>query len=280
MGTVRYTILDGQIVAEKRGASRKFYESDALGSTVALYDNTQTKTDSFTYWPYGETRTSTGSTETKFKYVGTLGCRTQFDGGIYMRARVQQPGIGRWMTVDPLWPMEPAYVYAENAPVALFDASGFSPKTTCDSLYEDCVNCAIMIRDNLNKAIGLGRIGLSGAAGLIGAPFPGGPLLGTLIVNLKCNSLQDDVNKAYDRMRNECDAFKNACMEDASTMCAWLAAKRCTHLPPFEDEKCWQRVYNSCLKLHGKKVKSSPNAVPVPFWLYKRCPKLGKVRIR
>lgn len=120
----RYTVLDGQIVAEKRGANRKFDESDALGSTVALYDNTQTKTDSFTYWPYGETRTSTGSTGTKFKYVGTLGCRTQFDGGIYMRARVQQPDEGRWMTVDPLWPRELPYAYCLNRPPSLIDPSG------------------------------------------------------------------------------------------------------------------------------------------------------------
>ncbi len=130
MGTVRYTILDGQIVAEKRGASRKFYASDALGSTVALYDNTQTKTDSFTYWPYGETRTSTSSTGTRFKYIGTLGCRTQLDGGIYMRARVLQPHEGRWTTPDPFWPLEVAYEYSNGSPATWTDASGLWTKKT------------------------------------------------------------------------------------------------------------------------------------------------------
>ncbi|MCB8933075.1 MAG: hypothetical protein M9921_14390 [Fimbriimonadaceae bacterium] len=70
--SVRYTNINGQIVAEKRSGTRKFYSSDALGSTVALYSGL-TKTDSFTYWPYGETRTSSGSTPTKYKFVGNLG---------------------------------------------------------------------------------------------------------------------------------------------------------------------------------------------------------------
>lgn len=124
MGTVRYTVANGQILAEKRAGNHRFYRSDALGSTVSLYDSNQTKTDSFTYWPYGETRTSSGSTGTKYKFVGTLGCRTQADGGIYMRARVQQPKDSRWMTVDPLWYAEPAFTYASSSPATYVDRYG------------------------------------------------------------------------------------------------------------------------------------------------------------
>ncbi|MCB8933078.1 MAG: hypothetical protein H6534_06500, partial [Chthonomonadaceae bacterium] len=83
-----------------------------------------TKTDSFTYWPYGETRTSSGSTPTKYKFVGTLGCREQADGGIYMRARVEDPEDGRWMTVDPLWPGEPPFAYVSSSPISRLDPSG------------------------------------------------------------------------------------------------------------------------------------------------------------
>ncbi|NOG92724.1 MAG: hypothetical protein HND42_05710 [Armatimonadetes bacterium] len=70
------TVVDGRMLAENRNGNYRFYRSDALGSTVSLYDSSQNKTDSFTYWPYGETRTSSGSTGTKYKYVGTFGCRT------------------------------------------------------------------------------------------------------------------------------------------------------------------------------------------------------------
>lgn len=37
MATVRYTVINGHIIAEKRDGVRQFYSSDALGSTVALY---------------------------------------------------------------------------------------------------------------------------------------------------------------------------------------------------------------------------------------------------
>jgi hypothetical protein len=52
---------------------RKLYVPDPLGSTVALLDNTQTQTDTFTYWPYGEERVRTGTTPTPFRFVGTAG---------------------------------------------------------------------------------------------------------------------------------------------------------------------------------------------------------------
>jgi hypothetical protein len=51
---LRYTVIDGEVTAEKRNGVRSFYVPEPLGSTVALLDNTQTKTDTFSYWPYGE----------------------------------------------------------------------------------------------------------------------------------------------------------------------------------------------------------------------------------
>lgn len=124
--TVRYNVASGQILAEERGNQRLLYRSDALGSTVSLYDGKRNMTNSFTYWPYGETRTRAGSTGTKYKFVGTLGCRTQSDGGIYMRSRVEQPKHGRWITVDPLWPNEFPYSYADNEPTTITDSLGSS----------------------------------------------------------------------------------------------------------------------------------------------------------
>ena len=50
MGTVRYTTVNGEIISEKRNGVRSLYVPDPLGSTVALLDNTQTKTDTFEYW--------------------------------------------------------------------------------------------------------------------------------------------------------------------------------------------------------------------------------------
>ena len=124
--TVRYSVANGEVFAEKRSGSTRFYRSDALGSVAALYDNSQTKTDAKTYWPYGETRTSSGAFGSKNGFVGSLGCRTQADGGVYMRARVEQPKDGRWLTVDPLWPNQWPYRYCYSSPACLTDISGLA----------------------------------------------------------------------------------------------------------------------------------------------------------
>ena len=86
MGTVRYTTVNGEIIAEKRNGVRSLYVPDPLGSTVALLDNTQTKTDTFEYWPYGEVRTRTGAIATPFQFVGTLGYRQDSISRTYVRA--------------------------------------------------------------------------------------------------------------------------------------------------------------------------------------------------
>jgi hypothetical protein len=50
--TVRYTVLDGETMSENRGGVIRDYLPDALGNTIALLDSSQTKTDTFSYYPY------------------------------------------------------------------------------------------------------------------------------------------------------------------------------------------------------------------------------------
>ena len=102
MGTVRYTTVNGEIIAEKRNGVRSLYVPDPLGSTVALLDNTQTKTDTFEYWPYGEVRTRTGTTATPFQFDRTLGYHQDSGSRTYARARTLNTTQGRWMTQDPI----------------------------------------------------------------------------------------------------------------------------------------------------------------------------------
>src|SRR5262245_14913152 len=70
---VAYTVVNGRVLSENRGGTKRDYVSDSLGNTVALLDSTQTKTDTWTYWPYGEVRTRTGTNATPFQFVGGLG---------------------------------------------------------------------------------------------------------------------------------------------------------------------------------------------------------------
>ena len=82
--TVPYTVANKQVIAEKRAGVRSLYSPDPLGSTIALLDSSQTKTDTWTYWPFGEVKTRTGATPTPFQYDGgTLGTMI-WDGDDYL----------------------------------------------------------------------------------------------------------------------------------------------------------------------------------------------------
>ena len=122
---VTYTIFDDMVVKENRGGVESFYMSDTLGSTSQLVDPSGNVTDTFTYWPYGEVRTRTGTTKTPYTFIGILGY--YYDAVMnwfYVRARYYLPTVGRWLTVDPLWPEESAYIYALDAPHAVPDPTG------------------------------------------------------------------------------------------------------------------------------------------------------------
>src|SRR5581483_9202690 len=103
---VRYTVVNGEVIAEKRSGVRKLYVPDPLGSTVALLDSTQTQTDTFSYWPYGEERSRTGTTATPFRFVGGAGYYRDSASRVYVRARDMDRRWGRWSTPElalPFW---------------------------------------------------------------------------------------------------------------------------------------------------------------------------------
>src|SRR6184192_4082478 len=97
---VRYTTVNGEVIAEKRNGVRRLYVPDPLGSTVALLDSTQTQTDTFTYWPYGEERARTGTTPTPFRFGGAIGCYRDGPTRVYVRSRHRRPAFGSWLERD------------------------------------------------------------------------------------------------------------------------------------------------------------------------------------
>ena len=134
MGTVRYTVLDGEIVSENRNGVIRDYVPDPLGSTVALLDNTQTITDTFSYFPSGTVASRTGTTATPFQFVGTKGYHADASGKTYVRARVLEPQKGRWLTEDPIgfmgrdWNL---YRYVMDQPSNSSDPSGRFDGSLC-----------------------------------------------------------------------------------------------------------------------------------------------------
>jgi RHS repeat-associated protein len=129
MPVTNYTIVEGELLSESRAGTKRDYLPDPLGSTIALLDSTQTKTDTYSYWPYGEAKTHTGTSTTPFDWVGTLGYYRESTNQLYVRARYYRQNVGRWQTEDPIgfdggdWNV---YRYVENRPLTARDPSGLA----------------------------------------------------------------------------------------------------------------------------------------------------------
>ncbi len=121
---VRYAVFDGEVVSEDRGGTERDYVPDPLGSTVALIDGTQTQTDTFQYWPYGDESARTGTTPTPFRYVGAAGYYWDSSSKTFVRARELDKLRSRWLTPEARRAAGGGYGYAGNAPTTLTDPCG------------------------------------------------------------------------------------------------------------------------------------------------------------
>jgi RHS repeat-associated protein len=127
--STRYDVLDGEVIAEKRGANRYVYGVDPLGSVVHLLDSGLNRAATYVYWPYGEVQSHTG-VDTPMQFVGRLGYYTSTTNRVYVRARWLRPDLARWLTEDPTgfeggdlnlgW-------YARCRAPAMSDPSGLAP---------------------------------------------------------------------------------------------------------------------------------------------------------
>lgn len=103
-----------------------YYHYDQVGNTVALSNASGVITDRVGYTPYGAIYQRTGTNDTPFLFVGTLGVMTDPNGLHYMRARYYNPRIGRFLNADPIgfgggmnW-----YAYAAGNPLSKIDPLG------------------------------------------------------------------------------------------------------------------------------------------------------------
>ncbi|GDX40665.1 hypothetical protein LBMAG21_09570 [Armatimonadota bacterium] len=130
MGTVRYNVINGRVLSETRSGVRRDYLTDGLGNTLALLDNTQTKTDTFDYFPSGTVAVRTGTTPTPFQWVGGQGYFKDSGTRTYVRARNFHNNLGRWGSQDPIGFNAGdfnLYQYVNNRFVVLGDPSGLHP---------------------------------------------------------------------------------------------------------------------------------------------------------
>jgi RHS repeat-associated protein len=123
--------LGNRVIAENRSGVYKEYVRDTLGSTIKLIGDTQSITDTFTYWPYGEVRVRTGTTATPLQFGGTMGYYTGLANMLYVRRRILLPAVARWSARDPLWPGQFPYSYANCSPATFVDPTGLTLTDPC-----------------------------------------------------------------------------------------------------------------------------------------------------
>jgi len=131
-----FSTVDAQILDSETGGSESLLVPDPLGSVVKVLDSSGNQVYEAGYWPYGDIRTSVGVNDTSWGYVGTWGYHFDTSRRLYVRARVLDPVTGRWYSVDPLWPQERCYSYADLLPCQMTDLNGLSP----GSDLRNCIN--------------------------------------------------------------------------------------------------------------------------------------------
>jgi RHS repeat-associated protein len=129
-------------------AGARDFIRDALGSTLALADDTGVLTTQYTYDPYGRTTTTGASSANPFQYTGRENDGT---GLYYYRARYYGPDYGRFITSDPIGLRGGlnTYSYVHNNPLSRIDPTGL--------LDQDVVDLCMQIDGNpLECLIGQG----------------------------------------------------------------------------------------------------------------------------
>ena len=109
-----------QVLEMARGDHRYSYLVDGEGSTIALADETGAVVQRYGYDAFGGVSAS-GGVANPFTYTGR-----EWDaasGLYYYRARYYDPGLGRFISRDPVLNPNP-YVYANNDPTNASDPSG------------------------------------------------------------------------------------------------------------------------------------------------------------
>jgi RHS repeat-associated protein len=117
----------GSVVSQRRNITTSYYQYDVQGSTHQLIDKNENITDTFLYDAWGNQVARTGSTNTPFGYIGEFGYFYDEETlSYYVRARVYESIIGRWISPDPLDFVDDfnLYLYDLNNPINFLDPSG------------------------------------------------------------------------------------------------------------------------------------------------------------
>lgn len=125
----KYYFAGAQRVAMRKNGTLYYLLSDHLGSTSITTDTSGNKLSELRYKAWGETRYSSGTTFTNYRYTGQ---REEPSFGLYFyNARWYDPLIGRFAQADTIVPEQSQgvqawdrYAYVNNSPVKYIDPNG------------------------------------------------------------------------------------------------------------------------------------------------------------
>ena len=120
----------GDLLSAYDGSSTTYYEPDAIGSTDALLDDTQSVTDRYAYRAFGLASQLQGSPPNNATWVGRKGYYSDFEMDLYfLRARYYDFVTGTFLSEDPSGYKggdSNLYRYVGNNPVNGMDPSGLA----------------------------------------------------------------------------------------------------------------------------------------------------------
>lgn len=114
-----------QIIASETPSDNvglKYYSYNGHGDVFKLTDRNKNVIVSYEYDAFGNQKNSIANDTNPFRYCGEY-----FDGEtglIYLRARYYDPGLGRFISEDPIRDGLNWYVYCGNNPIRFIDPSG------------------------------------------------------------------------------------------------------------------------------------------------------------
>ena len=268
MPVVNYTTVNGRILHEDRNGIKTLFMPDTLGNVIETRNmDTGAQTSSTTYWPYGEVRTQTGTNPSPFGFCGVWGYYTQAGQPTYVRARYFRPNLGRWQTVDPLWPIESGYSYADESPVSDLDYSGMagsSRKKKCDALHQECLNCAKERCSGLWGEAALNTCSVVG--GSVGGTLAPGGAAGKVIGGI-IGGLGPQLVLSYEQCIQQttefCNDFQRNCNERWYIYCDAIARKRCRGLEGQERNQCLKASFAACRRTIGNGMPPLPLPEPI-----------------
>lgn len=107
----------------RHGQDAKYYHADAVGSTLALTDQTGASQVQYEYEPFGRT-TNSAASDNAVQYTGR---ENDGIGLYYYRGRYYSPTLQRFISEDPIGfagQQASLYVYVFNAPLSFRDPTG------------------------------------------------------------------------------------------------------------------------------------------------------------